>query len=84
MIADGECRVAAVGPLVDLGSPVEDSVTPRRGTMLLTEKQYQNKIFTYTSVDHANMLPWQKWLLYSIQGLVAKVEDTVANGLKFG
>ena len=45
MVADGECRVAAVGPLVDLSSPVEDSVTPRRGTMLLTEKHNIKIIF---------------------------------------
>ena len=84
--------MAAVGPLVDLSSPVEDSVTPRRGTMLLTEKNIKTfniYIIIGTIVYGLPMLimsntlhrkPWQKWLLYSIKGLVAEVEDTVANG----
>ena len=45
VVADGECWVAGVGPLSDLGSLVEDSVTPGGRTMLLTE----NNIKRFTS-----------------------------------
>ena len=44
VVADGECRVADVGPLFDLSSLVEDSITPGGRTMLLTE----NNINTFT------------------------------------
>ena len=45
VVTDGECRVAGVGPLSDLSSLVEDSVTPGGRTMLLTENNI--KTFTY-------------------------------------
>ena len=50
VVADGERRVAGVGPLPDLCSSVEDSVTPGGRTVLLTENKQQKYLFTIAKI----------------------------------